>query len=478
MNENQNISFWVKTTEDRIPVFSIEGIENLNIHFDSLGNFSWKPSYDLVDRVQRSKDFSFVFRATWRNGKRASKTVTFTVNHVNRPPVVEEIPAFYVKQSSLNSYQIPGDFVFDPDGDPIIIKSVQSQLPEGANLNSQGLLTWSPSRSQFSSLKKDAIYIDFIVQDQPDKAETKGRIRVAPTQLDLPPEILILPADSLFSIKEDEPLNLKLYISDPNGDDNIRSAGFIGSDTRIPSGALKENTQLQYEFIWLPGYEFADDIKKVVDVNLTFYAVDKSNNRSQKKIKVRVNDAENMLKKDAHLFQKYRSNLVDAAMLIQQLDANQKKLNQEYKKARKGKKHRSILNASLGAVTGLSPVVIETPDQSKIVSGVGGTTVLTLGTLEATEVIGRSKESIMERIKNGIEIRNRVQASGDEFARKYVLKSARRNAEFDKDIEKLRAVLNDQRIVLLELDSFARNPSKIDDKEIKRHFVDYGEDTR
>ena len=162
-------------------------------------------------------------------------------------------------------------------------------------------------------------------------------------------------------------------------------------------------------------------------------------------------------------------------MLINQLDVNQKKLNQEYKKARKGKKNRSILNASLGAVTGLSPVVIE-GDQSKIVSGVGGTTVLTLGTLEATEVIGRSKESIMDKIKNTIDIRNRAQAAGDEFARKYALKLSRRNSEFDKDIEKLRATLNDQRIVLLELDAYSKNGNRVEDKEIKKVFLDYSDE--
>jgi hypothetical protein len=286
-----------------------------------------------------------------------------------------------------------------------------------------------------------------------------------------------VPGDSLFTIKEDETLSLKIYISDPNGDDNIRTAGFISTDTRISPTSLKENTHLQYEFFWLSGYEFVDDIKKSQTVDIVFYTIDKSNNRSQRKIKVKINDAENLIKKDGHLYQKYRSNLVESLLLLQQLDANQKKLNADYKKARKGKKKRSILNASLGAVTGLSPLVIEQQNQSKIVSGIGGTTVLTLGTLEATEVIGRSKEGIMERIKNGIEVRNRVQAAGDEFARKYALKSARRNTEFDKDIEKLRVILNDQRLVLLELDSYSRNPTKIDDKEIKKSFVDFGEET-
>jgi hypothetical protein len=478
LNENQSLSFWIRTSDPANAKFTIEGTDNLAVHFDTLGNFHWKPDYDFVNRVEKFKDVTMIFQALWPDGKRARKTITFSVHHVNRPPVVDEVPAFYVKQATLNSYQISGDYVYDPDGDPLVFKSIQSQMPEGSGLSSQGMLTWSPSRSQFNSLKASPLYLEFIVQDQPDKAETRGKIKITQTQLDLPPEILIVPGDSIFALKEDETLNLKIYISDPNGDDNVRSAGLISNDKRITAASLKENTQLQYEFTWSAGYEFTDDLQKSITAEVVFFAIDKSNNRSQKRIRITVNDAENMIKKDRHLFQKYRANLVEAVMLINQLDANQKKLNLDYKKARKGKKKRSILNASLGAVTGLSPVVIDQPKQSKIVSGIGGTTVLTLGTLEATEVVGRSKEGIMERIKNGIEIRNRVQAAGDDFARKYALKSARRNMEFDKDIEKLRATLNDQRIVLLELDSYSRNPSKIVDKEIKNAFVDYAEESQ
>lgn len=476
--ENQEIAFTVRASEAGDVHFSIDGGNDLGIHFDTVGYFQWKPSFDLVDRVEKIKDFTVIFQGIWPDGKRARKAVTFSITHVNRPPVVEELPPFYVRQASQNTYQISGDYVYDPDGDPLVFKGLQSQMPEGSSLSSQGLLTWAPSRSQFMNLKGAPLTIDFVVQDQPEKAETRGKLKLMQTQLDLPPDILIVPGDTSFSIKEDETINLKLYLSDPNGDDNIRNSGFLSTDPRIPATSLKENTQLQYEFTWTPGYDFTDDVRKTATTDLTFFTIDKSNNRSVKKIRIKVNDAENLLKKDAHLFQKYRSNLVDAYLLIQQLDANQKQLNQDYKKARKGKKHRSILNASLGAVTGLTPVVIDAPDQSKIVSGVGGTTVLTLGTLEATEVIGRSKERIMEQIKNSIEIRNKVQAAGDEFARKYVLKSARRNTEFDKDIEKLRAALNDQKIVLLELDSYARNPAKVDDKDIKRVFVDYSDESR
>lgn len=478
LNENQELAFRVKIAPEIPAFFSIEGAEGLNMNFDTLGNFSWKPSYDLVDRVAQTKDITVIFQATLRDGKRERKPITFTIKHVNRPPVVEDLPVFYVKQSNLNTYQIANDYVYDPDGDPIVIKSIQSQMPEGSGLSSLGQFTWTPSRSQFSSLKNNSLQVEFIVQDQPDKAETKGRLKISQTQQDLPPEILIVPGDSLFSIKEDETLNLKIYISDPNGDDNVRSVGFIPNDKRVPSTGLKENTLLQSEFTWTPGYEFVDDAQNSITTEIVFFVIDKSNNRTQRKVRIKITDTENLIKKDGHLYQKYRSNLVDALILIQQLDANQKKLNADYKKAKKGKKNRSIVNASLGAVTGFTPAVVDNSDQSKVVSAVGGTTVLTLGTLEATEVVGRSKENILEKIKIGIDIRNKIQSLGDEFARKYALKSSRRNAEFDKDIEKLRANLNDQRIVLLELDAYAKNAAKIDDREIKKVFVDFADEQK
>jgi hypothetical protein len=478
LQENQELRFQVKASGQSPAWFSLEGANELHIRFDTLGNFYWKPNFDLVDRVTKTKDFTVIFQASFTDGRRERKAITFTVQHVNRPPVVEDLPIFYVKQSNLNTYQIAGEYVYDPDGDPLVFKSIQSEMPEGTNLSSQGQFTWNPSRSQFAGLKNNPIIAEFIVQDQPDKAETKGKLKIAQTQQDLPSEILIVPGDTLFTIKEDETLNLKLYISDPNGDDNVRSTGFIPGDKRIPLASLKENTSLQYEFIWTPGYDFVDDTQTARITEVIFFVLDKSNNRTQRKIKIRIADTENLIKKDKHLFGKYRSNLVDALLLLQQLDSEQKKLNTDYKKAKKGKKQRSILNASLGAVTGFTPIIVDDPAQSKVISGIGGTTVLTLGTLEATEVIGRSKEGILEKIKIDIDLRNKIQATGDDFARKYALKSARRNPEFDKDIEKLRTALNDQRIVLLELDAHTKNTTSPDDKDIKKIFLDYGDDSK
>lgn len=473
LKENQEIAFRVTNSSPQIPVqYSLEGPAGLHYQFDSLGHFCWKPSFDLVDRVEGSKELNFIFQADWKDGNRFRKTVVFTIHHVNRPPIIEELPVFYVKQSSRNTYQVPPKHVYDPDGDPIVAIPIISQMPEGSNLSSLGVLTWNTSRSQFNALRNKPLALEFIVQDQPHKAETKGFIKIAQTQLDLPPEIILVPGDTMYVIKEDETINLKLYISDPNGDENVRDVGFVTLDYRVSKKLLQENTPVQYEFTWTPGYDFVDDVQKTLATEIIFYTLDNANNRSEKKVVITVLDTENMAKKDAHLYGKYRSILSEAALLINQLDENQKKLNNDYKKAKKGKKNRSILNASLGAATGFSPIMLEA-DQAKIVSGVGGTTVLTLGTLEATEVIGRSKENILEKIKIGIDIQNKVQANGDEFARKYTLKSTRRTNDFDKDIEKLRTTIHDQRIVLLELEAYKKNTEALTDKQLKKVFVDF-----
>jgi hypothetical protein len=474
VTEGKELSFKVSVNDDSAPRFSLEGGNDYGMQFDSVGNFSWKPSFDLVDRLAQQKEISVIFQADWRDGKKLRRPVHFIVYHVNRTPEVEELPVFYVRQSVQNKYQIPAEYVRDPDGDPIIFKALQTQLPEGASLSSGGLLTWTPSRSQFHNLKSNPFNVEFIVQDQPDKAETKGKLRIAQTQLDLPPELLIVPNDTLITIKEDESFNLKIYASDPNGDENISSVNFISSDARVPKNILKENAPTQYEFIWTPGYHFVEESEKEKKVEFIFYALDKSSNRAQRKIIVNIRDAENLDEKDKLLYLKYLQTLNYAKALIDDLDKNLEKLNKDYKQANRGKRHRAIMNASLGAATGLSPVVLPT-DPSKIVSGVGGTTVLTLGTLEATEVLGKSKSAIQDKIKTNIEIRNQVQVEGDNFARKYALKSARRSKEFDIDRDKMQPVLNNPKLLLLELDASKPAFRNFSAKELRKTFPDFGE---
>jgi hypothetical protein len=473
--EGATVSFRVQCSEPGAKRFALEGADGYGMTIDSTGWFSWTPHYDLVDRLERKKEVTIIFQAEWGDGRRARRAVTFSLLHTNRPPVIEELPVFYVRQSVANRYQIPAEYISDPDRDPVSIKPVPSKLPEGASLSPAGVLLWTPSRNQFNSLKNNPVTVEFFVQDQPERTETRGRLRIAQTQQDLPPDLLLVPGDSVITIKEDERIALKIFASDPNGDEDLASLDFLSSDPRVNKTAFVPSGFTQAEFSWLPGYGFTEEAEKIRPVDLIFFVIDKETNRTERRVRVNVADTENLVEKDKLRYLKYRATLVQAKALIDQLDENQVKLNKMYRQAKRGKKHRAFLNAGLGAATGLSPVVLDT-ESGKVVSGIGGTTVLTLGTLEATEVIGKSKADILEKLKINVEIRNQLQLEGDNFARKYALKSARRAKEFESDREKLVPVINNQKLVLLELDASRPSYPKLDNKDIKKTFPDFAEE--
>ncbi len=476
LKEGQVISFQVKVNDSAVPKFSLEGINGYKIQFDTLGNFLWTPSFDLVDRLEKQKEINLIFQGEWKDGRKVRTPINFLVQHQNRSPEVDDLPVFYVKQSSPSRYQISADYVRDPDGDPLVFKISQSQMPEGMALSSLGVLTWTPSRNQFNTLKSNPLTIEFTAQDQPEKAEAIGKIKIAQTQLDLPPEMLLVPGDTSFSIKENERINLKIYVSDPNGDDDVLNAGFLCSDDRVPKISLKENTKVQYEFTWSPGYSFTDDAEKLRSTEIIFFAVDKSNNRVQRKVKVNVTDTENLEERDKFLYQKYRSTLVQAKALLEQLNEKHKSLERAYRQAKKGKKNRSLLSASLGATTGVSSAIVSNPGDLRSISVIGGTTVATIGGLEAGEILGKSKNDIMDLIKTETEIRNQLQLEGDIFARRYALKSNRRLPDFDNDRDKFLPILNHQKLPTLELDASKPLNTKYDAKEIKKTFTDFSEE--
>lgn len=465
----------INTIPSRKFSYSVRTDENIQYTIDSLGNFRWVPSYDLVDRVEQEKGYQIIAEAS-SDSIKLTKKITLSIKHRNRPPEIGRIPRLYVMQGRNNEFNLKElAQITDPDNDPFVFKADLVDMPEGANLNELGIFSWAPSRTQFVDLKAHPLKISFMVQDQPDKRQSEGQIIIAPTQMDLAPEILMIPADTSYTINEDDALNLNFYISDPNGDDNIQEVAFLATDNRIPKDILSKNTDTQYELTWTPGYDFVSEAEKELEVSFIVYAIDKSNKRTEIRFKTKVVDTENIELKDRRLYDKYRHILVRTMNVIDHLDENQKELNKQLKKAKKGKKNRSIVSASLGAVTGISPVFLE--DQSRdYVSGIGGTAVLTLGTLEATEVLGRSKDDILDRLKINIDIRNELQAEGDRFAREYAFKSERRKERFHTDLDKLKAKLNNRKMILLELDAGWKNPSKPTDSNLKKQFPDFSND--
>ncbi|WPP52139.1 hypothetical protein [Catalinimonas niigatensis] len=449
--------------------------EDVGIIFDEQGNFYWTPSFDLVDRLEETRTVQVIFEVKNSAGESDRKQVDLSVYHTNRPPEIDDLKTFYVQYNVQNAYQLSNtNAITDPDNDPLVFKPLLAQMPQGMTLSGQGELNWKPSYGQYNRLQNEPLELEFVVEDQPYKAQTKGKIRIAVTQQDYPPQISMVPNENEFSIREDEALNLKFYLSDPNGDQDISSFDFVAETNRIPKGALIKNDMTQWEFIWSPGYDFFVEPGMKDTYDITFFVVDHTNQRSQRTISVTVEDAEDLVEKDRLLYSQYRTGLVRIWNLMEQLREKQKELQKDYKKARKTKKHRAVTTASLGAITGISPVALNgDQDSQKLVSGIGGTASMTLGSLEASNVIGKDPSSVFEKLSYISQKLTELETQGNVFAGKYALSNSRRSGEYNEDLKKLIILISLKDVTSLELDASWENPKKPTDKNIQDTFKDF-----
>ncbi|WP_337042839.1 hypothetical protein [Emticicia sp. 17c] len=456
--------------------FSIQQGKVEGMELDSAGRFYWKPSFDFVDRLSGYKSQQVIFEARCDSAEEASSAkVEFKVLHVNRPPVVKDLKPFYVQYNTTNIYKIDRYFVFDEDNDPIVVVPSMETLPEGMKMSSQGEVSWTPSFTQFKQIKTQPIYIEFYVEDQPSKAQVKGRLKVEATQIDLPPEIVVVPRESNFTLKENQTVSLRFYLSDPNGDDDIQDFDFLTDNPQITKNMLVKNTPNQYEFIFKPSYDFVKDPLDTLGFNIDFFVLDKTKKRDVKTIHFVVKNAINEAETDQKLYNLYRGTLQRGWELMEQMKEKETELKKLYSQAKKGKKNRSIVNASLGATTSLSSFLIpkDRPEQQRLASTLGGTTVLTISTLEATEVIGKSMKDLIDRLNYIIEKKNEIQNKGDIFARDFSLKSSRRGPDFLRKVDDFMSSMSLKGLVVLDLDAAWEPKNKPTDNNIKKTFKDF-----
>ena len=108
LDEGKPLSFTLTVNGNLPPVrYALDGGNGFGMQLDSVGHFNWTPSFDLVPRLEKQKEVSVIFQVEWKDGKHVRQPVNFLVNHINRPPVAEELPTFYVKQNTPSKYQIP-----------------------------------------------------------------------------------------------------------------------------------------------------------------------------------------------------------------------------------------------------------------------------------------------------------------------------------------------------------------------------------
>jgi hypothetical protein len=476
LDEGKEINFHLQvrgSKSDSIRYSIANGLRR-DMKFDSTGHFVWTPGYDIADRINTVKTFPVLFEAVNDAGESTTREVVFRVNHVNRPPVIDELKPFYIQYKTQNTYQIDMNSVRDPDGDPVVFVPILSEMPEAMKLSAGGEITWDASNKQFADLKKAPRFLEFYVEDQPSKSRTKGRLKLDVTQMDLSPDFTIAPQNTVIQSPENNRINLRFSLSDPNGDEDLASFNFISENKNVPASALVKNTPTNWEFIWEPGFDFVKDPFDTLAFNITFYAMDKAQNKKEKTIRFVIKNTVDQRERDAYVYGLYKAALVKAWGLLEQMQEKESYLKKAYAKAKKGKRSRSLLNATLGATTGVAPQFTkQNPDVRGYITTIGGTTVATIGTLEATEVIGKSTNGLLDRFNYVLQKKNELQNKGDVFAREYAQKSTRRLPEFIRKLDEFKALMNLSGLVALELDASWENKREATDSALKRTFKDF-----
>jgi hypothetical protein len=224
VNENSTLSFSISAIDaDGDPI--TYSTQNLPAGATFVSQtFSWTPNYNQAGAYQ------VTFIASDGNAQ-DSKTITITVNNVNRPPVLVTIGNRSINENSALSFSISA---IDADGDPITY-SAQS-LPSGATFVGQ-TFSWTPNYNQAG-----AYQVTFIASD--GKAQDSKTITITVNNVNRPPVLVTI---GNKSVNENSTLSFSISATDADGDPITYSA------QNLPSGA----TFVGQTFSWTPNYNQA-----------------------------------------------------------------------------------------------------------------------------------------------------------------------------------------------------------------------------
>ncbi len=222
VDENSPLSFTVTATDADGNQITYSA-QNLPAGATFVGQtFSWTPNYNQAGSYQ------VTFIAS--DGKsQDSKTITITVNNVNRPPVLATIGNKSVNANSALSFSISAT---DADGDTITYSA--QNLPTGATFVGQ-TFSWTPNTSQAGSYQVTFIASDGNAQDSETITITVSIVG----STNHPP---VLAAISNKSVNANSALSFSISATDVDGDTITYSA------QNLPSGA----TFIGQTFSWTP----------------------------------------------------------------------------------------------------------------------------------------------------------------------------------------------------------------------------------
>jgi hypothetical protein len=237
VDEQKNLSFKVTATDpdaedqDRLKYTAQNLPSGAKFNSDSL-RFNWTPTYDQAGSYP---DISIT--VTDPSGLSDSKSFSITVNNVNRPPVLADIPPQTVDENTPLTFPVSGS---DPDKeDQGNLKYSAKQLPAGATLV-ENTFNWTPTYEQSGEYAPQISVSDGTLSD------TKT-VQITVKHVNRPPTVEPIPAQV---VDENKLLEFKVIGGDPDKED----AGLWKlSVSQLPDGAVFDpSTAL---FSWTPNFD-------------------------------------------------------------------------------------------------------------------------------------------------------------------------------------------------------------------------------
>ncbi|UCF64402.1 MAG: tandem-95 repeat protein [bacterium] len=224
-------------------VYSAENLpEGASFNPDSL-TVKWVPTYE-----QSGTYPEIIFTVTDPSGLTEQKSINFTVNHVNRPPSLTEVPALTAEENTLLEYQLVSNDLDQEDTGKLVYSS--TNLPEGAVLNpTTGKFSWTPNYEQSGEYQVTFTVSDGVLSDN-------QQVLITITHVNRPPVLAELSGQY---VDENVELTFTISGSDPDIEDEEKLSY---SAQNLPTGSnFNPSTQT---FSWTPTYEQAGVYSNVV----------------------------------------------------------------------------------------------------------------------------------------------------------------------------------------------------------------------
>ncbi|NOX90103.1 MAG: tandem-95 repeat protein [Calditrichaeota bacterium] len=208
--------------------------------------FSWKPTFD------QSGVYTITFTVSDGNLS-DSKQTTITVNHVNRPPVLAQIPAQVTDENQLLQFTVTGSDPDKEDEGKLAISALN--LPEGAQFTPQsGVFSWTPTFEQSGDYT-----VSFVILDPAGLSDTL-KVPVTVNHVNRTP---VFPEQPAQVVDENQLLEFKLIpATDPDKEDQGK---IKYTALNLPEGAQFDDLNLL--LTWTPTYDQSG--KYVVEFQVT-----------------------------------------------------------------------------------------------------------------------------------------------------------------------------------------------------------------